>query len=245
MKKILIYGATSAMAHHTAINFAKDECELYLVARNSDKLEIIKNDILAGYKTKIFLYEQDANDFNHHQSLFEEIINDAGYIDLFLIAHGTLPKQKDIQSNPSEIIKEYNTNALSIMSLSSIAADYFEKRKNGKIAVISSVAGDRGRMSNYIYGSAKAAVSSFLQGLRNRLYHSGVKVLTIKPGLVDSPMTMNIEKNFLFAEPKDVGRDIYNAILQDKDIVYVPSFWKLIMLIIRNIPESIFKKLKL
>lgn len=245
MKKILIYGATSAIAHHTAINFAMDGWELHLVARDAGKLNIVKQDIFARYNTDIILYKQDAVEFDKHQEIFDEIVSNANGIDAVLIAHGTLPEQEIIQNNPELIRKEFEVNALSVISIATIAAEYFEKKKSGSIAVISSVAGERGRMSNYVYGSAKAAVTAFTSGLRNRLSHSGVNVLTIKPGFVDTPMTSKFEKNFLYAKPEDVGRSIYKAILEEKNVLYVPSFWRLIMCIVRSIPEGIFKKLKM
>ena len=129
--------------------------------------------------------------------------------------------------------------------MTTILANYFEEKKDGCIAVISSVAGDRGRQSNYLYGSAKGAVSIFLQGLRNRLSKSNVHILTIKPGLVDSPMTAHLPKNFLYSKPAVIANGIYSAIENKKDIVYLPKFWWLILTILKLIPESIFKKLSL
>ncbi len=245
MKKILIIGATSAIAHHTAINFAQSGWELHLVARNTEKLQIIKQDILARHKTDVFTYEQDALDFDNHKVLFEDILNNADFLNAVLIAHGTLPNQEEIQNEPDEIRREFDINALSVMSYATIAAEYFEKKKSGNISIISSVAGDRGRMSNYIYGAAKSAVTAFASGLRARMQKSGVSVLTIKPGFVDTPMTDDVDKNFLFANPKDVGRAIYDAMINEKDLLYVPGFWKIIMLIVKSVPESIFKKLKM
>jgi decaprenylphospho-beta-D-erythro-pentofuranosid-2-ulose 2-reductase len=244
MKKLLIIGATSAIAHHTAINFAQANWELHLAARNSDKLDIIKKDILARHSVNIFTYEQDALDFDKHKSLFEQVKEEAQELDAVLIAHGTLPVQEEIQNEPDEIRKEFDINALSVMSYATITAEYFEKKKSGMLAVISSVAGDRGRMSNYIYGAAKSAVTAFTSGLRGRLEKSGVNVLTIKPGFVDTPMTDNVDKNFLFANPKDVGKEIYKAMTEEKDVLYVPGFWKIIMMLVKSVPESIFKKLK-
>lgn len=245
MKNLLIYGATSAIAHHTAINFAMAGWNLHLVGRDEKKLDAIRQDILARFKTEIVLYKQDALEFDNHKELFNEVLKNAGEIDSVLIAHGTLPDQEKIQNNPAEIRKEFDINALSVMSVAAIAGEYFEQRKQGSIAVISSVAGDRGRMSNYIYGAAKAAVSAFTGGLRNRLAHSGVNVLTIKPGFVDSPMTADVDKNFLFADPKNVGLTIYKAMQEQKSVIYVPGFWRFIMCIVRNVPEAIFNKLKM
>jgi short-subunit dehydrogenase len=124
-------------------------------------------------------------------------------------------------------------------------ANYFETRGKGNITVITSVAGDRGRQSNYIYGAAKGGLSIFLQGLRNRLAPKGVSVTTIKPGFIDTPMTAHIKKGPLFASPETVGKRIHQAMLKGESVVYTPFFWRFIMLIIQHIPEFIFKKMKL
>ena len=141
--------------------------------------------------------------------------------------------------------KELETNFVSVVSLLTYMANYFSAKKSGTIAVISSVAGDRGRQSNYVYGAAKGALTLVLQGLRNRLFSDGVQVLTIKPGFVDTPMTADIKKNFLFVKPKLVAEQIVIAVKKKKDVVYVPWFWRYIMLIIKIIPEFIFKRLSL
>ncbi len=245
MDKILIIGACSAIAQETAKLFAKDGATLYLADLKKGRLESVKSDILTRYETKIFIEEFDALNFDKHQELIENASKALNGIDIVLIAYGTLPDQTSIQKDYEEIIKEFNLNCVSVISLSSIAANYFEEKKMGVIAVISSVAGDRGRQSNYIYGAAKGGVSVFLQGLRNRLFHSNVRVLTIKPGLVDTPMTAHLPKNPLFASAENVGKGIYDALKSNNDIVYLPWFWKYIMLIVKSIPEKIFKKMKL
>jgi short-subunit dehydrogenase len=245
MKNVVIFGAASAIAHRTAVRFAQDNANLFLIARDMEKLEAVKNDILTRFETNIELLTLDANDIEKHSGFLNELKEKAGKIDVFLIAHGTLPDQEKIQDSPEKIIDEYKTNALSVFSLATIMGNIMEEQGEGTIAVISSVAGDRGRMSNYIYGSAKAAVSAFTQGLRNRLYHKGVHVVTIKPGFVDTPMTKDTKKNFLFASAKDVGEGIYKAIEEKKNVAYLPKFWSFIMCVIRSIPESIFKKMKM
>jgi short-subunit dehydrogenase len=245
MKKILIIGAASAIAKEVAILFASDKAQLYLVDINQGRLEATRYDILAHHETKIKIDVLDVTDFERHESVFKRAVEAMDGLDAVLIAHGTLPNQELIQNNPEQIIKEFNINCVSVISLATVAGKYFESKKSGMIAVISSVAGDRGRMSNYIYGSAKGGVTKFLQGLRNRLAHSGVNVLTIKPGMVDTPMTANMPKGPLFSTPKIVGKGIYKAMLAGKDEIYVPGYWKLIMWIIIHIPEFIFKKLKL
>ena len=245
MKKILIIGAASAIARETAINFASDGYSLFLVDISEGRLKATKDDILARHNTEINYDVLDVNDFDRHNVVFDNAVNRLGGLDIVFIAHGTLPNQEQAQKDIDIIRKELSTNCVSVMALSSIAANYFEEKQSGTIAVISSVAGDRGRQSNYIYGAAKGGVSIFLQGLRNRLAKSNVKVITIKPGMVDTPMTANMPKNPLFAKPQDVGRLIYKAINSGKDIAYVPGYWRWIMLIIKLIPEFIFKKLSL
>ena len=142
-------------------------------------------------------------------------------------------------------LREIDNNGLSVIALCTLLGNRFEAQGSGSIAVISSVAGDRGRQSNYVYGAAKGMVTRFLQGLRNRLAKENVQVLTIKPGFVDTPMTAAFKKGALWAQPADVARGILAAIDKGKDEVYLPGFWRLIMLVIRHIPEFIFKKLSL
>lgn len=244
--KILIIGAGSAIAVETAKCFAKDGAELFLADLKMNRLEIIKKNINAEYpSSNIYIYEFDAMAFEKHENILNAANDALGGIDVILIAYGTLPDQAKVTSDNNEAVKEFTLNATSIISLSTIFAKYFEIRQSGTLAVISSVAGDRGRQSNYLYGSAKGAVSIFLQGLRNHLFDKGINVLTIKPGMVDTPMTSHLDKSLLFAKAKVVGEGIFKAIKNRKDIVYLPGFWKIIMLVIKLIPESIFKKLKL
>jgi len=248
MKKILIIGACSAIAQETAKCFAKEGADLYLVDLKTERLEAVRLDIIArtpGANLKIEIDTLDVNEFDKHKINFYRAADKLNGIDSVLIAHGTLADQAVSQNNSELIIKEFNTNCVSVISLASIAANYFEERKTGTIAVISSVAGDRGRQSNYIYGSAKGGVSIFLQGLRNRLSGSGVKVITIKPGMVDTPMTAQMPKGVLFSSAETVGKGIYEAMTKGKDIAYIPGYWRLIMFVIKHIPESIFKKLHL
>jgi short-subunit dehydrogenase len=143
------------------------------------------------------------------------------------------------------MLAEIKTNALSVISLLTLIANRFEAKRAGSIAVISSVAGDRGRASNYVYGSAKALVTTFTSGLRQRLYKSNVAVVTIKPGFVDTPMTASTKKGLLWAKPDAVAEKIVQAIDKRKEEVYVPAFWWAAMAIIKVIPKNIFKKIKI
>jgi hypothetical protein len=166
-------------------------------------------------------------------------------IDILLIAYGTLPDQAECIANIELTQAEINLNYLSVVSILTGISQLMLKQGSGTIAVISSVAGDRGRKSNYIYGSAKGGLTIFLQGLRNALSEKGVHVLTIKPGFVDTPMTADFKKGLLWVKPEKVANDIVKAVNAKKDVMYSPWFWRWIMLIIKMIPERIFKKMNL
>lgn len=243
--KLLIVGATSAIAHETAKFFAADGAELFLVGRTADKLATISSDLKVRGAKHVETFVLDMTDLERHQELVDTAIRTLGGLDTVLIAHGTLSDQQQCQQSVQTTLHELTINFTSIVSLLTILANHFEQQKRGRIAVISSVAGDRGRQSNYIYGAAKGGLNVFLQGLRSRLSKVGVGVLTVKPGFVDTPMTASKKKNPLYASPQTVGKSIYKAMLGGKDVLYTPWFWRFIMLIITNIPESIFKKLSM
>jgi decaprenylphospho-beta-D-erythro-pentofuranosid-2-ulose 2-reductase len=245
MEKILIIGATSAIAEATARRFAAQGASLYLLARNQERLGTLACDLRIRGASKVAYSEFDACTFDQHQPILEGVIAELGGLDTVLIAYGTLSDQKACESSVELTLQELNINALSIIALLTRLAPHFEAQGEGCIAVISSVAGDRGRQSNYVYGTAKGALSIFLQGLRNRLHKNGVQVLTIKPGFVDTPMTAEFPKGPLWASTEKVALEIEKAIEKKKDVLYTPSFWFLIMAIIKNIPEVLFKRLSL
>ena len=245
MSNILILGATSAIAKHTTRLFAADEHSLYLVARNEDKLSSMKQDMLVRGATTVSFETLDLSDDKLHEDLIQRATDSMGSIDIVLIAYGTLGIQKISEQSYENTLNELQINCLSVISLLTILANQFEQQKSGSIAVITSPSGDRGRQSNYIYGTAKGALSIFLQGLRNRLSKSKVHVLTIKPGFIDTPMTSEFKKGFLWVNPEVISVGIYKAIKKNKDIIYLPFFWRYIMVIIKSIPEKIFKYLSL
>jgi decaprenylphospho-beta-D-erythro-pentofuranosid-2-ulose 2-reductase len=245
MQRVLIIGATSAIAQEVAKIYAADGSQIFLVARNSQKLEQVAEDLSVRGADSVEKLSLDLADIERHEEIVATIEKLPGGIDLALIAHGTLPDQKACEINVRDTVQELQINFISSVSLLTLLANYFEKQGSGCIAVISSVAGDRGRQSNYVYGAAKGGLSIFLQGLRNRLSKTGICVLTIKPGFVITPMTADFKKGILWAQPKKVANDIVSAIRKRKNVLYVPWFWRWIMLIIRNIPESIFKRMSL
>jgi short-subunit dehydrogenase len=245
MKKILIVGATSAIAEATARIWAQAGDHLFLVARQPEKLEAIAADLRVKGCQKVETYTMDANDFEAQIPMLDAAEQALNGLDTVLIAHGTLSDQVACQQSVDLTMKEIRTNALSVIALLTRIANRFEKQKKGTIAVISSVAGERGRQSNYVYGSAKAMVTEFTSGLRQRLHKSGVAVVTIKPGFVDTPMTADFKKGLLWASPKTLAAIIVRACNKNHSVVYAPWFWFGIMAIIKIIPECIFKKLKL
>ncbi|WP_026075783.1 SDR family oxidoreductase [Noviherbaspirillum massiliense] len=245
MERILIVGATSAIAEATARRFAQQGAKLYLLARNRERMEGLARDLRIRGASQVSFAVFDANDFDSHQALLQRAIDDMGGLDLVLIAHGTLGDQKACEKSFPLTLRELNTNAISVISLLTHLANDLEAQRHGTIAVISSVAGDRGRQSNYVYGTAKGAVSIFLQGLRNRLHKKGVHVLTIKPGFVDTPMTAAFRKGPLWASADRIAEGIVRSVQRKRDEVYLPGWWAAIMMVIRNIPERIFRTLSL
>ena len=243
--RIMIVGATSAIAHETAKFFARDGVEFFLVARSAEKLEDIGNDLKVRGAKRIETFVLDVTDLDRHQEMVETAITTLDGLDMVLIAYGTLANQQKCQRSVAETLKEFTTNCTSVISLLTILADYFERQRRGCIAVISSVAGDRGRPSNYVYGAAKSAVSTFLQGLRSRLHKSGVAVVTIKPGFVDTDLTKGMPGLFWLISPDQAAAKILAAARRGSVTAYVPARWRLVGLVIRSIPSFLFRRLKI
>jgi decaprenylphospho-beta-D-erythro-pentofuranosid-2-ulose 2-reductase len=245
MQRILIVGATSAIAEATARLFAARGDALFLAGRDDSRLRAIAADLsVRGAKlaeTAMF----DARAYDRAAVLLRTATERLGGLDAALIAHGTLSDQSACQQSIDRLREEFDVNALSVMALCTELANQFEAQGHGVIAVISSVAGDRGRQSNYVYGTAKAAVTAFTSGLRQRLYPKGVRVVTIKPGFVSTPMTAAFKKGALWASPASVAADIARAMDAGTAVIYTPGFWRPIMWIIRSVPETIFRRLKL
>ena len=243
-QKVLIIGATSAIAEAVAKRYAKDGASLFLVGRDQQKLEIVAANLQALGARETDFATADVNDYPTLESTIESAWSKMNGVDVALIAHGTLPDQGRCEADLSYAIHEFRNNGETAIACLNLLANRFEQQKKGVLAVISSVAGDRGRPSNYLYGSAKAAVDTFASGLRGRLFKSRVQVLIIKPGFVATPMTADLglpEK--LTATPDKVAGDIVKAVRRRKDVVYTPGFWAWIMWVIRHVPACIFKRL--
>lgn len=245
MKRIVIVGATSAIAQACAQRWATPGSRIFLAARNADRLRQIGDDLAARGAT-VSCWTLDVDDTAAHAAMWRGACDALGQVDIVLIAHGTLPDQAACEASVERSLAEIGTNGLSTVALLTLMANTMEAQRHGTLAVISSVAGDRGRRSNYVYGSAKAMVTSFCEGLRGRLHGAGVNVLTIKPGFVDTPMTAGLGlPPLLTATPARVAADIDAAIAKRRGVLYTAWFWYWIMLVIRLIPTAIFKKLPL
>ena len=215
---------------------------MYLLGRNTERLTAIAADLMVRGAESAQYTLLDVNEFAHHTAVLDAAAMALSGIDIVLIAHGTLGDQKACEQDFAATLQELNTNAISVISLLTHLANRFEAQGHGSIVVISSVAGDRGRQSNYVYGTAKGAVTIFLQGLRQRLHKSGVQVLTIKPGFVDTPMTAEFKKGLLWAKPETIAHCIVRAVERRTDVTYAPSYWRWIMAVVRSIPEVMFKR---
>jgi len=241
---VLILGATSAIARATAVAFAARGATLFLASRDKEELQRIAADIHLRYGVEVNHGIFDAEATDTHESFFKSVVAVMPNLSGVVLAFGYLGDQqaaRDFRVGEKVIACNF-TGAVSILSH---CANYFENLQSGFIIGVSSVAGDRGRQSNYVYGAAKGALSLYLQGLRNRLYKSGVRVITIKPGFVDTAMTYGLPGLFLVAAPQSVAQRIVRALDKSADVVYLPRFWRYIMLVIKHIPEPIFKRMKL
>ncbi len=245
MKRILIAGATSAIARGFARAAAERGDALFLVGRSEQKLSDTAADLKVRGSPTVGTFVMDLRDTARFPELISAADKAMGGLDTLLVAHGTLPDQAASQKDTALLQRDLATNFTSAAELLALVANRFEEKKAGAIGVITSVAGDRGRQSNYIYGSAKAGLIAFASGLRGRLLPAGVSVTDIRPGFVDSPMTAHLPKSPLFAQADAVGRAIYRAVDRRKNVVYVPWFWRFIMMIIKMVPEPIFKKMKI
>ena len=243
MNYVLIIGAKSDIAKATAREYAKNGYDLYLAARNSSELEAFANDITVRIQRTVKLVELDILDYKSHQTLYDNLEEKPLGV---ISAIGYLGEQEKAQSDFTEAQQIMATNYTGVVSLFNIIANDFEDRRSGFMVGISSVAGDRGRKNNYVYGSAKAALTAYLSGLRNRLYDAQVHVMTVKPGFVATKMTEGMDlPEKLTAQPEEVAEDIYKAQQKNKNVLYTKWMWRWVMMMIKMIPEWKFKGMSL
>jgi short-subunit dehydrogenase len=243
---VTILGATSAIARALADEFANAGHAVVLAARDEAEAATIAADIRARYQVDAIPLLLEAEEFDTHERFVEQCVEAAdGALGGVVLCYGFMDEQTNAQADLEIARRTIDVNLTSAVSLLEQFAARFEERGEGFIAAISSVAGDRGRQSNYIYGASKAGLSAYLEGLRNRLYHRGVHVTTIKPGFVDTKMTFGLPGLFLVASPQQAAKAMYAAIVKKKNTAYVPWFWRYIMLIIRHVPDWQFKKMRM
>ena len=243
MPTVLVLGAASDMSVAIARKFAGEGYQLQLAARNVERLKPMQSDLSIRHQATCELLEFDALDFAGHAAFFQNLVTKP---DVVISVFGYMTENEIARQNWKEAEKTIHSNYTGAVSILNIVADHFITQGKGTIVGISSVAGERGRQSNYIYGSAKAGFTAYLSGLRNRLFPAGVHVVTVKPGFVYTKMTENIKlPPMLTAKPENVADAVFRAVKNKRNVVYVKWFWRWIMLIIKSVPEFMFKKLKL
>lgn len=246
MKNILILGANSAMAKALIRRLAGPGTRLILASRNLAELRKTAADaVVRGQGPEPLVLGFDALRLETHGRFAQDLMRRIKTLDEVYLFFGALHAQAEAQKDFRLAQEMLTANYVGAVSVLERLAPHLERRQQGVIVGVSSVAGDRGRQSNYFYGSAKAGFSAYLQGLRNRLAKNGVHVLTVKPGFVDTPMTRHLKKSLLFASPDAIARGLITAVRQKRDVVYLPGYWRWIMLVVRAIPESIFKRMKM
>jgi decaprenylphospho-beta-D-erythro-pentofuranosid-2-ulose 2-reductase len=244
MKKVVVLGATSGIALEVQRQLATRACELVLVARSPERLAQLQTDLRVRGATRVLVYPADLAPISQHAGIFAFASSELPDFDTVLLTYGSMHDQKLAATSIEVLVEELQVDFVSAAAILTLFAADLERRRSGCIAAISSVAGDRGRRANYVYGSAKGGLALFLQGLRSRLYPAGVRVVTIKPGPVRTPMTDQLSSSMRLADPRRVAADIVRSLEgRSSDILYTPAIWRYIMLVVRWIPEAIFKRL--
>lgn len=245
-RAILVVGATSAIATACARRWAARHDRLFVVGRDAAKLDATAADLRVRGAASVVAWPMDSVDLDAHDGMIDACIAALGAVDIVLIAHGTLPDQAACEADPRLALREFATNSTSTIALLAALANWMERQGHGAIGVITSVAGDRGRPSNYTYGSAKAAVSTFCEGLRARLFRHGITVTDIRPGFVATPMTRGLAlPPLLTTQPDSAARRIVEGLDRGAAVLYVPGYWRVIMAVIRAVPTAIFNRIRL
>ncbi len=245
-QSIVLTGATSPVARALAELFARDGWRVVLAGRNREELERTAADLRIRFGVMVHVVDFEATALDRHEAFWAACLDACqGKIEACIACHGLLIDQAEAERDPALAVRLIEVNYTSVVSILERAAAHMAERRSGTIAAISSVAGDRGRKSNYLYGAPKAGLSTYLEGLRYRLWPAGVHVLTIKPGFIDTPMTWGKVNPRLAASPARVARDIHRALQRRRGVIYTPWPWRWVILIIRNIPTIIFRRMKI
>lgn len=242
-RNILVFGASSAIAHAIGRHYAKEGAKFVLVARDPRKLDANAADLSVRGATRVDTLIADLNDFAGHRELISQALAKLGRLDIVFIAHGMLSDQDSCEKSIDELRLAFDTNMVSVLSLATVVASRLVEQQAGSLVVLGSVAGDRGKRSNYVYGAAKAGVAVFMDGLRPRLQDCGAHALTVKLGFVDTPMTARFRKGVLWVAPERVAVAVYRAVEQRRSVIYAPWFWRPIMCVIRALPSAILGRL--
>ena len=242
---ILVIGATSAIARSVSRLYAVKNAKLFLLARDEERLRESAADLELRGASSVKALNYNAENTDKHSAIVEAAVEYLGSIDIALICHGNLPNQEECQADYEKAENAIRVNGLSVISLCTEIVNRLRKQKKGTLAVITSVAGERGRQPNFVYGAAKSMVSTYLQGLRGSLVTDNVHIVDVRPGLVDSPMTAHLKKGPLWSSPESIASSIIKGIGKKRHVIYAPSYWRLIMLLVCVIPENIFKRIKI
>ena len=242
---ILVIGATSAIARSISRLYAIKGAKIFLLARNEERLRESTVDLKLRGARDVKALDYNAENTNNHSKMVDAAVQFLGSIDIALICHGNLPNQGECQADYRKAEDAIRVNGLSVISLCTEIVNQLRTQKKGTLVVITSVAGERGRQPNFIYGAAKSMVSTYLQGLRGSLLKDNIHIVDVRPGLVDSPMTAHLKKGPLWSSPESIAPSIIKGIRKKRSIIYTPGYWRLIMLLVCMIPEAIFKRIKI
>ena len=241
---VLLLGATSAIAQAVARPYAHAGARLALVARNRQYLDVVANDLRVRGASALWTEVADFLDLERHAALVDRAQQALGGLDVALVAHGMLPVQAEALADARLAQLCWQTNFVSAASLLEAVGLRMEEAGHGTLGVLSSVAGDRGRAENYVYGASKAALSAYASGLGQRLIAKGVRVVTVKPGPVATPMTAGqASRPGLLADVDAVGQRIYRGLERGAPVVYAPFYWRLIMAVVQLLPTRLFERL--
>ncbi|NQX89549.1 MAG: SDR family NAD(P)-dependent oxidoreductase [Halioglobus sp.] len=241
--RVLVYGATSGICHEVLKRYATEGAGFFLVGRNAQKLAAVADDLVARGGEVLGSSSYDFKDWGQHEPVIAQAVERLGAIDVALVAHGTLPEQLETEVSTAATQACMDDNFTSVTVVTQALAQQLALQGQGKLAVISSVAGDRGRKSNYTYGATKAGIDAFLAGLQGRFSGTDIRVVNIKPGMTVSPMTAHMAHGLLWSTAQDIAPGIHNAINRGTPVHYAPGYWRLIMLIIRLLPTAVVAKL--